>query len=78
MVFIIISIHPINDERFGHEGAKTLRNTDGVGFRLPYWLSLIFGYAADAIAKVSENLLISSIRVKNLYHRRSLKVQKNY
>lgn len=44
---------------------KTLRNTDGVGFRLPYWLGLIFGYAADAIAKVSgKNLLISSIRVK--------------
>ena len=44
---------------------KTLKNTDGVGFRLPYWLGLIFGYAADGVAKISgKNLLISSIRVK--------------
>ena len=44
---------------------KTLKNTDGVGFRLPYWLGLIFGYAADGVAKISgKNLFISSIRVK--------------
>lgn len=37
----------------------------GVGLRLPYWLGIILGYAADFIANLSgKNLPVSSIRVK--------------
>ena len=37
----------------------------GVGLRLPYWLGIILGYAADLMAKLSgKNLPVSSIRVK--------------
>lgn len=43
----------------------TLLNKKGVGFRLPYWLGILFGHLADALAKVSgRNFAISSIRVK--------------
>ena len=42
-----------------------LKGKDGVGPRLPYWLGLILGYAADLVAKVSgKNLPVSSIRLK--------------
>jgi GlcNAc-P-P-Und epimerase len=42
-----------------------LKGKIGVGPRLPYWLGLILGYAADFITKLSgKNLPISSIRVK--------------
>lgn len=42
-----------------------LKGRPGVGLRLPYWLGLILGYAADLIAKLSGiNLPVSSIRVK--------------
>ena len=42
-----------------------LKNKDGVGTRLPYWLGLILGYTADLVAKISgKNLPVSSIRVK--------------
>ena len=37
----------------------------GVGPRLPYWIGMILGYAADFIAKLSgKNLPVSSIRVQ--------------
>lgn len=42
-----------------------LKNKDGVGLRLPYWLGMMLGYIGDVIAKVSStNLPVSSIRVK--------------
>lgn len=42
-----------------------LKDKSGVGPRLPYWLGLILGYAADLVAKLSgKNLPVSSIRVK--------------
>lgn len=42
-----------------------LKGKYGTGPRLPYWLGLILGYAADLIAKVSgKNLPVTSIRVK--------------
>ena len=42
-----------------------LKNKDGVGLRLPYWLGLILGYTADLASLLSgKNLPISSIRVK--------------
>ena len=42
-----------------------LKEKNGVGPRLPYWLGLFFGYTADIIAKISgKNLPVSSIRVK--------------
>ena len=44
---------------------RTLKNKDGVGLRLPYWLGMILGYIADSIAKLTgKNLPVSSIRVK--------------
>jgi GlcNAc-P-P-Und epimerase len=43
---------------------KQLKDKDGVGPRLPYWLGMIFGYTADLLAKLSgKNLPVSSIRV---------------
>ena len=42
-----------------------LKGKTGVGPRLPYWLGLFLGYAADLVAKLSgKNLPVSSIRVK--------------
>lgn len=42
-----------------------LKGKTGVGPRLPFWLGLILGYAADLVAKISgRNLPVSSIRVK--------------
>jgi len=42
-----------------------LKGKSGVGPRLPYWLGLILGYAADLVSKLSgKNLPVSSIRVK--------------
>ena len=44
---------------------QTLRDKPSVGLRLPYWLGMLLGYIADAVAKVSgRNLPVSSIRVK--------------
>lgn len=44
---------------------QTLKGRRGVGLRLPYWLGMLLGYVADAIAKFSgRNLPVSSIRVK--------------
>ena len=43
----------------------TLKGKKGVGLRLPYWLGMLLGYVADAVAKISgRNLPVSSIRVK--------------
>jgi nucleoside-diphosphate-sugar epimerase len=42
-----------------------LQGKHGVGLRLPYWLGMMLGYAADLVAKVSgKSLPVSSIRVK--------------
>ena len=42
-----------------------LKDKDGVGLRLPYWLGIVLGYTADLIAKISgKNLPVSLIRVK--------------
>ncbi len=42
-----------------------LKNKDGVGIRLPYWLGLFLGYTADVISFLTVNKLsVSSIRVK--------------
>ena len=42
-----------------------LKDKDGVGPRLPYWLGIVFGYTADLVAKLSgKNLPVSSIRVR--------------
>ena len=30
-----------------------LKDKDGVGLRLPYWLGIVLGYTADLIAKIS-------------------------
>ena len=50
-----------------------LKGKNGVGMRLPYWLGLILGYAADFVSTISgKNLPISAIRVKNLLHQLSL------
>lgn len=44
---------------------QTLKNKNGVGPRLPYWLGMLLGYFADGIVKMtSKNLPLSSIRVK--------------
>lgn len=44
---------------------RTVKNKDNIGLRLPYWLGMLFGYAADFVAKISgRNLPISSIRIK--------------
>lgn len=43
----------------------TLKRKNNVGLRLPLWLGMILGYAADLISKVSrQKLPVSSIRVK--------------
>jgi GlcNAc-P-P-Und epimerase len=43
----------------------TLKEKNGVGPRLPFWLGMILGYIADGVAMLSgKNLSISSIRVK--------------
>ena len=42
-----------------------LINKRGVGLRLPYWIGMFLGLAADAISVLTrKNLPISSIRVK--------------
>lgn len=42
-----------------------LKNKEGVGFRVPYWLGMFLGYVADGVAKISGRTLpVSSIRVK--------------
>ena len=42
-----------------------LKGKNGVGVRLPYWLGLILGYAADFVSTMSgKNLPVSAIRVK--------------
>ena len=44
---------------------QTLKGQRGVGLRLPYWLGMLLGYVADAVAKISrKSLPVSSIRVK--------------
>ena len=52
------------NELVSHVRAK-LKDKDGVGLRLPYWLGIVLGYTADLIAKISgKNLPVSLIRVK--------------
>ena len=45
-----------------------LKNKDGVGFCLPYWLGMALGYMADIINFLGlKNLPVSSIRVKKFF-----------
>lgn len=42
-----------------------IKGRDNVGFRLPYWLGLLVGYAADISSKIrGKNMPISSLRVR--------------
>ena len=42
-----------------------LKGKYGVGLRIPYWLGMLLGFAADAISFIArKNLPVSSIRVK--------------
>jgi len=44
---------------------KTLEGKDNVGLRLPHWIGILLGYAADGFTKITgRKLPISSIRVK--------------
>lgn len=48
---------------------KVLHGKEGVGLRIPYWIGLIMGYAADAISIITgKKLPISSIRVQKFAH----------
>ena len=43
----------------------SLKNKQGVGYRLPYWLGIFLGYFADTISFISRKKLpVSAIRVK--------------
>ena len=55
-----------------------LKAKNGVGLRLPYWLGIVLGYAADVIATLSgKNLPVSSIRVKKFTSSTEFKSAKN-
>ena len=44
---------------------KTLKDKEGIGIRLPYWMGLMLGYVADGITTVTgKKLPLSSIRIK--------------
>jgi nucleoside-diphosphate-sugar epimerase len=44
---------------------NVLKGKDSVGIRLPYWIGLILGYAADGFTSLTNKTLpLSSIRVK--------------
>lgn len=44
---------------------KVLKGKDSVGMRLPYWIGVILGYAADGLTSLTgKKLPLSSIRVK--------------
>jgi len=44
---------------------KVLKGTDSVGIRLPHWIGIVLGYAADGFTRLTgKKLLLSSIRVK--------------
>ena len=54
-----------------------LKGKEGVGPRLPYWLGLLLGYAADLVAKLSgNNLPVSSIRVRKFASSTEFKTNK--
>ena len=56
----------------------TLKGKYGVGPRLPYWLGMMLGYVADALAKVTgKNLPVSSIRVKKFTSSSEFRSAKN-
>lgn len=55
-----------------------LKGKNGVGIRLPLWLGLVIGYAADLIATLSgKTLPVSSIRVKKFVSSTEFKSAKN-
>lgn len=44
---------------------KVLKGRDSVGIRLPYWVGILLGYAADGVTRLTgKKLPLSSIRVK--------------
>ena len=54
-----------------------LKQKKGVGVRIPKSTGLIIGYVADIVSGLTgKSFPISLIRVKNLFHILSLKVQK--
>ncbi len=57
---------------------KKLSGKSGVGFRMPYGLGLLAGYAADGVAKMSgRNLPVSSVRVRKFCANTSFKSAKS-
>lgn len=55
-----------------------LHGSKGVGLRLPYWLGLVLGYAADLLSFVSNrNLPVSAIRVRKFAASTDFKTCKN-
>lgn len=55
-----------------------LKGKPGVGLRLPYWLGMLLGYAADGVARLTgKNLPISSIRVKKFASSTEVRSEKN-
>jgi GlcNAc-P-P-Und epimerase len=64
-VFNYVDTPDLTMNEFVSQVRAQLRGKDGVGLRLPYWIGLILGYAADVASKLSgKNLFVSSIRVK--------------
>ena len=56
---------------------KKLFDKDGVGARLPYWVGLLIGYAADLTSVISgKNFPISSIRIKKFVASSEFKTSK--
>ncbi|MDB4046185.1 NAD(P)-dependent oxidoreductase [Amylibacter sp.] len=56
-----------------------LKGKNGVGLRLPYWLGMILGFAADAISMlIKKNLPVSSIRVKKFASSSEFRSNKSY
>jgi len=65
------------NELVSHVRAE-LSGDEGVGFRMPYWLGIIFGYAADLYSFFSgKNLPISSIRIKKFIYPTEFKSAKS-
>jgi nucleoside-diphosphate-sugar epimerase len=57
---------------------QTLLGKEGVGLRLPYWIGIVLGFAADALAKgTGRNFPVSSIRVKKFVSSTEFRSAKN-
>lgn len=57
---------------------QTLLNKEGVGLRLPHWIGMVLGYAADGLAYVTgKSFPVSSIRVKKFVSSTEFRSAKN-